>query len=377
MLRLDSVARLCHSENMNQTSIHNGCTRNSPAEDGSHQLAGTPGPLVLSHLPYGVTRYYAALAGSAPSTSDPIAAQFLPSPQENQTLSYEAADPLCDSRYMVCPGVIHHYHDRVLILITDRCATYCRHCFRRHFTGRSQGRMRAAALDKAVAYLKTVPQVEEIVLSGGDPLTLSDAVLCRVIQRLREGVTDRPLLFRLASRLPVVKPSRITPALVDALQKAGERRLWLVIQVNHPHELTPAFEKAVACFIDRGVPVLNQTVLLKGVNNKVSTLETLFRRLIQLRIKPYYLFQGDLAAGTAHFRTTIEEGLDLMDALRERLSGMAMPCYAVDLPEGGGKIPLTRSSIAEIREDVYILQDSRGRCYAYPRETGGSAHSDS
>lgn len=221
-----------------------------------------------------------------------------------------------------------------------------------------------------MTYLQNTPQVEEVLLSGGDPLMLSDIELEHIILTLRRAVPERCLLFRLASRMPVVLPSRITASLVDMLLEASVARVWLVTHANHPAELSGEFEQAAARLIDRGIPVLNQAVLLRGVNNSPDILETLFRRLIQLRVKPYYLFQGDLASGTAHFRTSIEEGLDIMDELRNRLSGMAMPTYAVDLPGGGGKIPLSRASIQTIRDGCYILHDRHGKEYPYPRETG-------
>ncbi len=319
-------------------------------------------------LPYGVSRYYAALAESLDPAKDPIAAQFVPTEAEGDLRPYESVDPIADGRYMVSPRVIHHYHDRVLILVNDRCATYCRHCFRRHFTGHDTGRIQPADIEAALDYLRERPHVEEVLLSGGDPLMLGDDELEKIIRRLREGVHPRRLLFRIATRMPVVLPARITQAFARMLAEATDRCAWVVTHANHPRELTDAFGMAVSHLVDQGIPVLNQAVLLRGVNNAVDVLENLFRGLIQLRVKPYYLFQGDLAAGTAHFRTSIEEGLDLMDALRERVSGLAMPCYAVDLPGGGGKIPLTRASVAEIHESEYVLLDASGRRYRYPRE---------
>ena len=321
-----------------------------------------------TQLPYGVSRYYASLAADGDPRKDPIAAQYVPREEELNILSYEDADPIADKKYSVSERVIHHYHDRILILVNDRCATYCRHCFRRHFTGNANGKITEDELQRAVLYVQNTARVEEILLSGGDPLMLSDTELEHIILTLRNAAPERNLLFRLATRMPVVLPSRITKDLVHILVKASNRRLWVVTHANHPRELSKEFEKAAARLVDAGIPVLNQAVLLRGVNNSPDILETLFRRLIQLRVKPYYLFQGDLASGTAHFRTSIEEGLDIMDELRNRLSGMAMPVYAVDLPGGGGKIPLSRESIRIVRNDCYILCDRSGREYPYPRE---------
>lgn len=318
-------------------------------------------------LPVGVTRYYAELAREQNPATDPIAAQFMATEAESDIQPYEDLDPLCDQQYLVSPRLIHHYRDRVLVLVHDRCAVYCRHCFRRHHTGRG-GRIQPDEVIQAADYLHRTPQVEEVLLSGGDPLMLPDVHLRHLIETLREGAAPRRLLFRIATRMPVVLPERITDDFVDMILETTRHCAWVVTQVNHPRELTSAFEQAVARCIDRGIPVLNQSVLLRGINNRVTTLEKLFRGLVQMRVKPYYLFQGDLAAGTRHFRTSIEEGLDLMDALRARVTGLAMPCYAVDLPGGGGKIPLTRASVGEIREKEYVLLDGQGCRYTYPRE---------
>ncbi len=324
-----------------------------------------------TRLPYGVSRYYESLAESSDPHSDPIAAQFVPRIQEQTVLECESSDPISDVGYSVARRVIHHYNDRILILVNDRCATYCRHCFRRHFTGNDSGRLTHEELQRAAEYISATERVQEVLLSGGDPLMLPDRDLQRIIMRLRDAAGKRTLLFRVASRMPVVLPSRITPALVDVLREASDSRIWLVTHANHPRELTPQSARAAKLLVDGGIPVLNQAVLLKGINNDADALEELFRGLIQLRVKPYYLFQGDLASGTSHFRTSIEEGLDLMDQLRRRLSGIAMPTYAVDLPGGGGKIPLTRASVAEVRQQEYILTDSDGNRYSYPRELTG------
>jgi lysine 2,3-aminomutase len=321
-----------------------------------------------TRLPYGVSRYYASLAQSDDPSADPIAAQFVPRAEEKIRLEYESPDPIADGQYAAAPRLIHHYHDRALLLVNDRCATYCRHCFRRHFTGSSTGRITDAQLDEAAAYLQNTPQIEELLLSGGDPLMLSDDELNRIMMRMREAAGDRNLMFRIATRMPVVLPSRITPALAETVMSASAGRVWLVTHANHPRELSAEFRRAAAILVDAGIPVLNQAVLLRGVNDRLEILEELFRTLVQLRVKPYYLFQGDLAAGTAHFRTSIDTGLDLMDRLRNRLSGIAMPVYAVDLPGGGGKIPLDRERILRRDDQWYYLRGNNGGTYRYPVE---------
>ncbi len=315
-------------------------------------------------IPYGTTKYYAGLAASRDPYKDPIAAQIYPRREELYTAPYESDDPISDRRYMISERLIHHYQDRALLLVNDRCATYCRHCFRRHFTGNDSGRITPEQLEKACSALSERPQIAEILLSGGDPLMMGDTELKQVLTALHRVKSD--FIIRIATRIPVVQPKRITGNLLNLL--AEYPSLWMVIQVNHPHEITPEFSAAVLRIRRAGIPILNQAVLLRGVNDSAETLENLFRKLLQNGVKPYYLFQGDLAAGTRHFRTSIEYGLELMDTLRSRLSGMGLPTYAVDLPNGGGKIPLNRDTVVDIEPDWYVLKDLSGALYRYPRE---------
>ncbi len=317
-------------------------------------------------LPRGVSRYYASLAHSLDPAQDPIAAQFVQTEAEQLILPEECADPLAEARYMPVPRLIHRYRNRVLLLACERCATYCRHCFRRHFTGQSDGQIKPEDLARAAAYVGEHPEVDEVLISGGDPLMLDDARLGDILDAMSAATKTRLLVFRIATRMPVVMPARITQALATLLRERGCGRVWVVTQVNHPREMTTAFARAIDTLVDQGIPVLNQSVLLRGVNDDVDVLAELFGGLLRMRVKPYYLFQGDLAAGTSHFRTTINEGLDLMDALRDRLSGMAMPTYAVDLPQGGGKIALTRATVAGVEDGAYVLLDRQGNRHRYP-----------
>lgn len=316
-----------------------------------------------TRLPYGVSRYYAGLARSHDPDADPIAAQFIPRAGEKITLPSETPDPIGDRRYLVAERLVHHYPDRVLLLANDRCATYCRHCFRRHFTGHGGGRLSREQLETVCAYLERTPAVQEVLLSGGDPLMLSDAELDRIISRLKTVNPD--YIIRVCTRMPVVLPSRITPELAARLGRHGS--VWVVIHTNHPREVTDAFRQAVRNLLLEGIPVLNQAVLLRGINDDARTLEQLMRGLVRAGVKPYYLFQGDLAAGTAHFRVPVERGVQLMQQLRSRLSGIAMPTYAVDLPEGGGKVPV-ESSLLRTEEDAYVFRGPEGKEFRYPRE---------
>lgn len=317
----------------------------------------------MTRLPFGVSRYYAGLARSKDPDKDPIAAQYVPRDAEQTTLPYESPDPIGDSRYLVTDRLIHHYADRVLLLVSDRCATYCRHCFRRHFTGHGGGQITPEQLEAACGFLARNPSVHEVLLSGGDPLMLSDQDLERIIHRLLQ--VDPSYILRVCTRIPVVHPARITADLAGMLGKPGV--VWAVIHANHPRELTDEFRQAVRRLITAGVPVLNQAVLLHSVNDDAATLEALFRGLVRAGVKPYYLFQGDLASGTAHFRVPLEKGIALMKELRSRLSGIAIPTYAVDLPGGGGKAPV-ESSLVRTEQDAYVLLGPDGNEYRYPRE---------
>jgi lysine 2,3-aminomutase len=339
------------------------------AGEGEEQLLRGVEP--LTSLPFGVSRYYAGLARSPDPDADPIAAQYVPRPGELVTLPYESNDPIGDRRYLVTERLIHHYPDRALLLVSDRCATYCRHCFRRHFTGHGGGRITTEQLEEACAYLDATPAVREVLLSGGDPLMLSDQELQEVMGRLK-GV-DPAYILRLCTRMPVVLPSRVTDGLARIL--AGFESVWVVIHANHPRELSEEFRRGVKRLLGAGAPVLNQAVLLKGVNDDAATLEELFRGLLRAGVKPYYLFQGDLAAGTAHFRVDLGRGIQIMRELRARLSGMALPTYAVDLPGGGGKVPVEQS-LVRVEDDAYILRDPDGREFRYPREPSPSKPAD-
>jgi lysine 2,3-aminomutase len=316
-----------------------------------------------TRLPFGVSPFYARLARTEDPRSDPIAAQFVPTAGEQTVLPYESPDPIGDTRYLAASRLVHHYPDRALLLVSDRCATYCRFCFRRHFTGNGGGRISETQLEDACGYLSRTPAVKEILLSGGDPLMLSDRELGKIIRRLLQ--VDAGYIVRICTRMPVVLPSRVTEDLARMLGSFAS--VWVVVHANHPRELTDEFRRGIRLLLAAGVPALNQSVLLRGVNDDADTLEQLFRGLVRFGVKPYYLFQGDLAAGTAHFRVPLDRGIALMQELRRRLSGLALPTYAVDLP-GGGKVPVESSLLRE-EPDAFVLRGPDGSEYRYPRET--------
>jgi lysine 2,3-aminomutase len=316
----------------------------------------------VTRLPFGVSRFYAGLARSEDPKIDPIAAQYVPTEDEQRALPYESTDPIGDTRYLVTGRLVHHYHDRALLLVSDRCATYCRFCFRRHFTGHGGGRISTEQLEEACGYLSRTPAVREILLSGGDPLMLSDKELEQVMSRLKQ--VDPDYIIRVCTRMPVVMPSRVTEDLARLLGSFGS--VWIVVHANHPRELTDEFRRGMKLLLGAGVPALNQSVLLRGVNDNADVLAELFRGLVSAGVKPYYLFQGDLASGTAHFRVPLSRGIQLMRELRAKVSGLVLPTYAVDVP-GGGKVPV-ESALIRTEPDAYVFRGPDGAEYRYPRE---------
>lgn len=311
-------------------------------------------------LPLLINPYYLALA----ARSEGIRRQAVPREAENRVLPVESGDPLDEASHSPLPRLIHRYRNRVALLVTDRCAMHCRHCFRRSFTGTGGRVVSAPEIEGAAAYLKEHPEVEEVLLTGGDPLTLEDSRLLDLIRSLRAA--REGLIIRLATRMPAVLPERITPELAAALGE--EFPLWVVTQFNHPDELTPQSRSALDLLRRRGLPLVNQTVLLKGVNDEADLLARLCEGLLAQGVKPYYLFQGDLAAGTSHFRCNLEKGWEIMRALRLRVSGLAMPAYAVDLPGGGGKIPLGEHYLIGKGPEGFRFRNPEGLERVYPDE---------
>lgn len=290
---------------------------------------------------------------------DGVARQFLPDAAELHVRPEELHDPIGDRSHQPVPGLTHRYPDRAILHLTQTCAVYCRFCFRRETVGDS-GHLSDDALDGVFAYLAATPAIREVILTGGDPMVLSPRRLGAVIARLAGlGTLDA---IRIHTRVPVVAPDRLTPAMLAALR--GAVPVWLVIHTNHAGELTPAACTALGKLADAGVPLLSQTVLLKGVNDTPEILETLLRALYRLRVKPYYLHHCDLARGAGHFRTTIAEGQSIMAALRGRLSGAALPTYVLDIPGGHGKVPLGPEYLSR-DGDGWQVTDPNGRTHRY------------
>lgn len=317
-------------------------------------------------LPIAIPSYFLALIDKD-DPNDPLRIQVVPTIHEGEHFSGEDIDPLAEAEHSVTERLIHRYPSRVAFLVTDICAMYCRHCFRRRFTGTFQGPASLLQIEAAASYLQQHREVKEILLTGGDMMTLSDQKIEELITIFRQARED--LVIRLCTRMPAAYPARITPALISIFKKFNTAPFYLMTQFNHPRELTEEAVSAVALFVDAGIPAMNQSVLLKGVNDDEETLEELCNKLIFSRIKPYYLFQGDLVEGTSHFRVPLERGLALEKGLRRRLSGLAMPLYAVDLPQGGGKVPLTEGYLQQSNGcSVWNFTTGEGKKRSYPKQ---------
>ncbi|MEW6644186.1 MAG: lysine-2,3-aminomutase-like protein [Pseudomonadota bacterium] len=299
---------------------------------------------------------------------DPIARQYIPSGDELVTRPNEDPDPIGDHAHAPVPGIVHRYPDRVLLKLVHVCAVYCRFCFRREMVGPGKDTaLSQEAYGAALDYIRTHPEIWEVILTGGDPLMLSPRRLQEVVHDL--AAIDHVRIVRLHTRVPVADPERITDDLVEAL-RAANVTVWVALHANHPREFTAAARAACARLADAGVPLVSQSVLLRGVNDDAATLAALMRAFVENRIKPYYLHHGDLAPGTAHLRTTIAEGQALMRALRGRVSGLCQPDYVLDIPGGYGKAPIGPVYLSQDPEDRsrYRVADYCGDVHGYVSE---------
>jgi lysine 2,3-aminomutase len=294
---------------------------------------------------------------------DAIARQFVPHEAELDTTPSEIGDPIGDNRHSPVEGIVHRYRDRVLLKLTRVCAVYCRFCFRRETVGRGESQMLSAkALDAALTYIAAHPEIWEVIMTGGDPFILSARRLSDVAARL--SAIEHVKVLRWHTRVPIVDPQRITAKLVRAIA-TKRQATYVAVHVNHPRELSPDARRACARLIEAGIPLVSQSVLLRGVNDDADTLETLMRALVETRIKPYYLHHADLAPGTARFRTTIAEGQTLMRELRARASGLCQPGYVLDIPGGHAKANIAPSDL-DGESGRYRLRDSKDTWHDYP-----------
>ena len=318
----------------------------------------------LKILRMGITPYYAMLMDENDS-SCPVRQQAIPRIQETYKSENDMEDPLHEDEDSPVPGLTHRYPDRVLLLITDMCAMYCRHCTRRRFAGAQDDVMPLDRIDKAIEYIRNSPGVRDVLLSGGDCLLVSDERLEYIISKLRD--IDHVEIIRLGSRTPVVLPQRITPALVEMLKKYHP--IWLNTHFNHSKEITPEAKKACELMANAGIPLGNQSVLLRGINDCVHIMRHLVHDLVKMRVRPYYIYQCDLSMGIEHFRTPVSKGIEIIEGLRGHTSGYAVPTFVVDAPGGGGKIPVMPQYLISQSTDKVVLRNYEGviTTYAEPK----------
>ncbi|MBS0528653.1 MAG: lysine-2,3-aminomutase-like protein [Proteobacteria bacterium] len=354
-------------------------TLRQPEELIAHGLAPAA---ALSELTKVAARYAVAVTPDVAALidpddpNDPIARQYIPSANELVSQPGERADPIGDHAHSPVDGIVHRYPDRVLLKLIHVCAVYCRFCFRREMVGPGkETALSKPAYASALTYIRSHPEIWEVILTGGDPLMLSPRRLAEIMADL--AAIDHVKIIRLHTRVPVADPTRVSEEMVAALQVQGATT-WLALHANHPREFTANARAACAGIIDAGIPMVSQSVLLRGVNDDAATLEALMRAFVECRIKPYYLHHGDLAPGTAHLRTTLEQGQALMRALRGRVSGLCQPDYVLDIPGGHGKAPVGPDYLSppnssqeseHRRESRYRIVDYCGGVHLYPPES--------
>lgn len=307
-----------------------------------------------------ITPYYLSLI-DPDNPNDPVRLQAVPRMAEGMIVSADMADPLHEDADAPVPGMTHRYPDRVLLLVTDQCAMYCRHCTRRRKAGEHDAPMPRENVDRAIEYIREHKEVRDVILSGGDPLTLGDERLDEILGKLAQ--IDHLDIVRIGSRLPVVLPQRITEGLLTVLRKY--KFVWLNTHFNHPQEMTPDAAAALAKLAEAGVVMGNQSVLLKGVNDNVDVMKQLVHTLVRNRVRPYYIYQCDLSEGIAHFRTPVSKGIEIIESLRGHTSGLCVPTFVVDAPGGGGKIPVMPNYIISQMPGRVILRNYEGFITAY------------
>ena len=325
----------------------------------------------LQTLRMAITPYYLSLI-DPDDPYCPIRRQAIPTAAELHQSKADLLDPLHEDEDSPVPGLTHRYPDRVLLLITDQCSMYCRHCTRRRFAGQHDCEMPGERIQKAIDYIAATPQVRDVLLSGGDALMVSDKMLESIIQRLRD--IPHVEIIRLGTRTPVVCPQRITDDLCNMLKKYHP--IWLNTHFNHPNEMTPEAQAAVAKLADAGIPLGNQTVLLRGVNDCVHVMKKLMHELVKNRVRPYYIYQCDLSMGLEHFRTPVSKGIEIIENLRGHTSGYAVPTFVVDAPGGGGKTPVMPTYVISQSPNKVILRNFEGviTTYTEPREYHEDCH---
>ena len=318
----------------------------------------------LQTLRMAITPYYISLIDPN-NPNCPVRRQAVPTAKETYQSPADLLDPLHEDEDSPVPGLTHRYPDRVLLLITDMCSMYCRHCTRRRFAGQKDAESAVDRIDRAIEYSAKTPQVRDVLLSGGDALMVSDERLEYIISRLRQ--IPHVEIVRLGSRTPVVCPQRITDNLVNMLKKYHP--VWLNTHFNHPQEVTKEATEACAKLANAGIPLGNQTVLLRGVNDCVNTMKKLMHELVKMRVRPYYIYQCDLSMGIEHFRTPVSKGLEIIEGLRGHTSGYAVPTFVVDAPGGGGKTPVMPQYVVSQSPGRVVLRNFEGVITTYTEPT--------
>jgi lysine 2,3-aminomutase len=307
-----------------------------------------------------ITPYYISLI-EPDNPNDPIRRQVIPTAGEINAFTGMMADSLAEDRHSPVPGLVHRYPDRALMLVTTQCASYCRYCTRSRIVGDPAETFSRSEFEMQLEYLRRTPQVRDVLLSGGDPLTLAQGVLEELLTRLRE--IPHIEIIRIGSRVPVFMPQRVTTELTDMLQRFHP--LWLNIHVNHPNEVTAELAEATDKLSRAGIPLGNQSVLLAGVNDCPHIMRKLVQDLVRIRVRPYYIYQCDLVAGAGHFRTPVAKGIEIIEALRGHTSGFAVPTFVVDAPEGGGKIPVMPTYHISSSDHKIVLRNYEGFITTY------------
>ena len=315
---------------------------------------------ILNKFRMSITPYYLCLI-DPDNPKCPIRLQAVPSVQEMHIGKFDMEDPLAEDTDSPVPGLTHRYPDRVLFLITDMCAMYCRHCTRRRFAGHHDKAMTKERIDKSIEYIRNHPEVRDVLLSGGDALLVSDDFLEDIISRLRK--IDHVEIIRLGTRAPVVMPQRITEDLVNMLKKYHP--IWINTHFNHSDEITIESKAAIERMVNAGIPLGNQSVLLKGINDSVTIMKTLVQRLAYIRVRPYYMYQCDLSLGIEHFRTPVSKGIEIIEGLRGHTSGFCVPTYVIDAPGGGGKIPVMPNYLISQAPGKVVLRNYEGVISTY------------
>jgi lysine 2,3-aminomutase len=329
------------------------------------ELAGAR--LANHKLALGITPYFFNLIDPADENC-PIRRQVVPRLEETHTASWEMSDPCGEDSHSPVPGLVHRYPDRVLFLVTDRCASYCRYCTRSRLVSNASGYDFHPEFDKQIAYIAAHPEIRDVLLSGGDPLLLSDEKLEDLLSRLR--AIPHVEFLRIGSRIPTFLPQRITPELCAMLKQFHP--LFLSIHSNHPRELTTEVRDALARLADAGIPLGNQTVLLKHVNDDADVMKAHLQKLLLCRVRPYYIYQCDLIAGSAHLRASVRQGIEIMEKLRGHTTGYAVPTYVIDAPGGGGKVPVSPEYVLSRNADRVVIRNFEGKIFEYPEAADGT-----